>query len=233
MRYIASLLCAVAVYALGVVGGGAAAVTTGLDTLLVPNVHPDETFRYNALDRLSGGVVHSQSRQIVYRVLSAKDGGVSFRREIPGKGNVVLERDASGNLTVGPNGKPGIAFFVPRQFLGDPPNPLAPGQTWQVRLDRETALGSPGTASLSVVSIDPATRHVVLRATMLGEGDENQMTPGDTSPTRFHTVSKRHATIELTNGIVDSFVATGDDKQSANGSTPISVHVELSVKRTK
>ena len=232
MRTIAVVSCA-AVLAFGAVGSGARAASTALDGLLVPAVHADETFRYNALDRLSGAVVHTHSEQVVYRILSAKDGDVSFQREIPGKGKSVFERDASGNLAVGPNGKSGIAFFVPRQLLGDPPNPLVVGQSWQVRLARETSLGSPGTASLTVASIDQSSKHVVLRASMLGEGDESQMAPGDMTPTRFHTVSKRQATIELTNGIVDSFVVTGDDKQSANGSTPISVHVELSVKRAR
>jgi hypothetical protein len=225
--------CAAALAFVAVGGSSAPAATPVLDALLVPSVHSDDTFRYRAVDRLTGAVVHTHTEEIVYRVLSAKDGDVSFQREIAGKGKAVFERDASGNLTAGPNGKTGIAFFVPRQLLGDPPNPLAVGQSWQVRLARETPLGSPGTASLSVAGIDPASKHVVLRASMLGEGDESQITPGDMTPTRFHTVSKRQATIELSNGIVDSFVVTGDDKQSANGSTPISVHVELSVKRAR
>lgn len=233
MKSVVSIALGIAIAATIMVSGRASALSPPLDALLIPVVHPDETFRYSAVDRLSGSVVHSHTQQVVYRVLSSQGGTINFQREILGRGKSVLERDASGNLAAGDITKPAMAFFVPRQFLGDPPSPLAVGQTWPARLSSETALGSPGTASVSVVSIDQASRHVVLQETLHGEGDASQITPGDNTPTRFHTVTNRHARIELSNGIVDSFVVSGEDKQSANGSTPINVHVELSMKRSK
>ena len=190
-------------------------------------------FRYNEIDRLTGAVRHSHSEQIVYRIKTSQAGTVSFQRDIPGKGTAVFERDASGNLALGENMKPRIAFFLPRQFFGRLPSALTVGQKWQVRLPQETVFGSPGTAAMSVTAVDQQARHIVLHAALRGEGDVSQMAPGDNAPTRFHTTTNRQAVIELTNGIIDSFVVSGDDKQSADGSTPINVHIEISVKRTK
>jgi|GEM_PF-6575703 len=215
-------------------GSGVSATTSPpLDPVLVPAVHADDTLRYEELDRLSGSVHHTHREQITYRVISAQNGVLSFQRDIAGKGKMKLERDAAGNLAFGGTAKSGIAFFVPRQFLGDAPSPLSAGQTWQVRIPMETALGSPGTATVSVVSLDASTRHVVLKASLRGEGDVKDMTPGDNTATLFHTSTNRQASIELSNGIIDSFVVAGDDKQSANQATPINVHIEISVKRAK
>ncbi len=204
-----------------------------LDAILVPAVHADDLLRYDEVDRLTGAVKHTHREKITYRVVSAQNGVLSFQRDIAGKGKMALERDAAGNLAFGGTAKSGVAFFMPRQFLGDPPSPLAAGQTWQVRIPMETALGSPGTATVSVVSLDAGTRHVVLKASLRGEGDVKDMTPGDNTATLFHTSTNRQASIELSNGIIDSFVVAGDDKQSANQATPINVHIEISVKRAK
>jgi hypothetical protein len=227
--YIASAIGSV--FTLTVAGAVSAATSSPLDPLLVPAVHADETIRYSEEDRLTGAVKHTHAEAITYHVMSNENGILRFQRDISGKGKVVFERDPSGGVDGG--AKPGVVFFLPRQLLGDPPSPLAVGQTWQVRLPVETSLGSPGTASMSVVSIDQSTRHVVLHASLRGEGDSKNMTPGDNTPTTFHTLTNRQATIELSNGIIDSYVVAGDDRQSANGSTPANVHIEIRLKRAK
>jgi hypothetical protein len=217
------------VLVIGTAGTIAGASPTPLDPLLIPTTQTNETFRYHLEERLSGAVKHVHSEAITYRVLSSESGTLRFEREISGKGKGTFTRDPSGAL----DGRLALSFFLPRQILGDPPTPLAVGQTWQVRLPMETFLGSPGTATLSVVSLDAATRHVVLHVALRGEGDARDTTPVDTTPTTFHTTTNRRGTIELTNGIVDSSLIAGDDRQSANQSTPITVHIELSAKRAK
>jgi hypothetical protein len=218
-----------ALLVLGLAGAVAGASPVPLDPLFVPVTQPNDTFRYHLEERLSGAVKHIHSEAISYRVISSESGTVRFEREIAGKGKGTFTRDASGAL----EGRPALSFFLPRQIIGDPPTPLSVGQTWQVRLPMETFLGSPGIATMSVVSLDPLAHHVVLHVALRGEGEARDTTPVDTTPTTFHTTTNRRGTIELTNGIVDSSVIAGDDKQSANQSTPITVHIELSAKRSK
>ncbi len=214
-------------------GSGVAATTPALDPIFVPAVHADDTLRYSGNDRLSGAIKHTHTSTTTYHIISNQNGVLSYERDISGKGKAEFQRDALGNVTSGQGAGSGVPFFVPRQLLGDAPNPVAAGQTWQVRLPVQTPLGFPGTATVSAVSVDQATKHVVLHVTLRGEGDVSDMTPLDNTPTRFHTVTNRHATIEVSNGIVDSFAVAGDDKQSANGSEPITVHIELTSKRIK
>jgi hypothetical protein len=214
-------------------GSSALATTSSLDPIFVPAVHADETFRYSEVDRLTGAIRHTHTNTTMYRVISNQNGVLSYEREIAGKGKTEFQRDSLGNVNSGQGAKSGVPFFVPRQFLGDAPNPVAVGQSWQVRMPVETSLGFPGTATVSVASIDPAAKHIVLRVSMRGEGDVSDMTPADNTPTRFHTVTNRRATLEISNGIVDSYAVVGDDKQSANQSDPINVHIELTMKRIK
>lgn len=221
------------VLAFGAAGSALATTSPSLDPIFVPAVHAADTLRYAETDRLTGAIKHTHTNTTTYRVVSFQNGVLNYERVIVGKGKTDFQRDPLGNVNSGQGAKPGIPFFVPRQLLGDAPNPVAVGQSWQVPLTTETSLGFPGVATVSVASIDQSTEHIVLHVTMRGEGDVSDMTPADNTPIRFHTVTNRHATIDVSNGIIESYVIAGEDKQSANQSDPISVHVEIAMKRIR
>lgn len=197
--------------------------------VLVPHVTSGQVLQYDETDRLSGAIKHSHHQVVTFRVIDVSPGALTFERTASGKAASTVTVDFA-RVAEDQNA---ANFFFPRGFLDGAPTALTVGSSWQARLREESSLGSPGTARFEVVSVDRAAGRVTIRGALKGQGDSTDTTPGDTSPTKFHTATDRTVTVVLTNGVIDTYTVVGDDKQSANGSDPISVHVEMAYRRVK
>ena len=196
---------------------------------LMPRVTAGQVLRYDETDRLSGAIKHAHHQVITFRVLDASDTAITFERAATGK----APRTFTVDFTRATPGEDSANFFFPRGFLDGAPSALATGVSWQTPIREESSLGQPGIARFEVVSLDRTSGRLTIRGALKGEGENADTTPGDTSPTKFRTTTDRTVTVVLTNGIIDTYTVIGDDKQSANGSTPISVHVEMAYHRVK
>ena len=196
---------------------------------LVPRVTVGQVLQYDETDRLSGAVKHAHHKVLTFRIINASDSALTFQRVVAGKPPQTVTVDFSR-----PTPDEGSAnFFFPRGFVDGAPAEFVAGASWHTRIREESSLGQPGTAQFEVVSLDRTSGRLTIRGSLKGEGDSTDTAPGDTEPSKFHTTTSRTVTVVLINGIIDTYTVTGDDKQSANGSTPIAVHVELAYRRVK
>jgi hypothetical protein len=196
---------------------------------LVPRVAAGQVLRYDETDRLSGAIKHAHHQLVTFRILNASDTSLTFERTATGKPS----RTFTVDFTRAAADENSANFFFPRGFLDGAPGTLATGASWQTRMREESSLGQPGTARFEIVALDRGSGRLTIRGSLRGEGETTDTSPGDTAPTKFRTTTDRTVTVVLTNGIIDSYTVSGDDKQSANGSTPISVHVEMAYRRVK
>jgi hypothetical protein len=196
---------------------------------LMPRVAVGQVLRYDESDRLSGAIKHTHHQVVTFRILDAADTTLTFERVAGTKPPRTLTVDFTR-----PSADENSAnFFFPRNFLDGAPSSLAPGTSWQARIRSESSLGQPGTARFEVISLDRGAGQLTIRGSLKGEGETTDTAPGETAPTKYRTATNRTVTVVLTNGIIDTYTVSGDDKQSANGSTPIAVHIDMAYRRVK
>ncbi len=196
---------------------------------LMPRVAAGQVLQYEETDRLSGAIKHAHHQVVTFRILDAAETSLTFERAASGK----PPRTFTVDFTRTTSDQNSANFFFPRGFLDGAPSTLATGVSWRARIHDESSLGQPGTARFEIVSFDRSSERLTIRGSLKGEGESTDTMPGDTAPAKFRTTSNRTVTVVLTNGIIDTYTVSGDDKQSANGSTPISVHVEMAYRRVK
>ena len=196
---------------------------------LVPRVAAGQVLQYDETDRLSGAVKHTHHQIVTFRILNASDSALTFERVIAGKPTKAFTIDFSRPTS----DERSANFFFPRGFADGAPTEFVAGTSWHTRIPEESSLGQPGTAQFEVVALDRNSGRLTIRGSLKGEGESTDTVPGDTAPAKFRTTTNRKLTVVLTNGIIDTYTVTGDDKQSTNGSTPIAVHIEMAYRRVK
>jgi hypothetical protein len=209
--------------------GAAPATLTApaVDPLLVPIVHPNDVFTYSSESRMTPGMNHRGTA--AFRIVASDKSGIRYRREIATH-QAAFFRDDSGAIT---GDEPvGLPFFVPQEWLGRHPAVLRAHLQWPIALTAGSVMGSPGTGIMRVVSIDRQTNHLVLYMLLMGK--DKSLPSSDARPvTIADIVTFRAATIELTNGIIESCTITGYDIESAHDAVMGSQQFDTTIKRER
>lgn len=214
----------------------AGAAPLSLDPLLVPVVSPGQTLSYSSVEFIGPPVNEVNRSRSVFRI-TRNTGGVMHFFGVFGESRTPYVRGTSGVLLRNDTPAAPIAtFFLEQQFVGDPPDPLTPGASWDAQIPGDSWLGPAGIAHLTVMKIDRAARTLVLDLRMNSHGDSSGTSPGISSAVHYHTDSVRTATISLKDGIVQSFDVNGEDHQTASADVslqPVTVRVKASFDLTK
>jgi hypothetical protein len=207
--------------------GAAPATLTpaAVDPLLVPIVHPNDVLTYSDEFRMTPGM--NQHGTTAFRIVASDRSGIRYRRDVAAHQATFFRGDAGAITGDEPVGLP---FFLPQEWLGRHPAVLRAHLQWPIALSAGSVMGSPGTGIMRVVSIDRQTNHLVLYMFILGK-DKSQPGSGARPVTIADIVTFRAATIELTNGIIESCTITGYDIESAHDAVLDSQQFDTTIKR--